>query len=83
GKPGSFAERWLFRGGVRSYFPLIDKGESLSASIGASLLHFDHHVGGAWSAGIYTLYGFVGAEITYCPTPELRSTTLTLSLRMF
>ncbi len=83
GKPGSFAERWLFRGGVRSYFPLIDKGESLSASIGASLLHFDHHVGAAWSAGVYTLYGFVGAEITYCPTPELRSTTLTLSLRMF
>ncbi len=83
GKPGSFAERWLFRGGLRSYFPLIDKGESLSASLGASLLHFDDHVGAAWSAGIYTLYGFVGAEITYCPTPTLRSTTLTLSLRMF
>ena len=73
----------IFRGGLRSYFPLLDKGELLSASIGASLLHFDHRVGAAWSAGIYTLYGFVGAEITYCPTPELRSTTLTLSLRMF
>jgi hypothetical protein len=83
GKPGSFAERWLFRGGVRSYFPLIDKGELLSASLGASVLHFDHHLGTAWSAGVYTLYGFVGAEVTYCPTQELRSTTLTLSLRMF
>jgi hypothetical protein len=82
-RPGSFAEHWLFRGGVRSYFPLVDKGEALSASIGASLLHFDHHLGAAWSAGIYTLYGFVGAEITYCPTPALRSTTMTLSLRVF
>jgi hypothetical protein len=83
GKPGTFAQRWLFRGGVRSYFPLVDKGESLSASLGASVLHFDHRLGAAWSAGIYTLFGFVGAEVTYCPTPGLRSTTLTLSLRMF
>lgn len=83
GKSGTFAERWLFRGGVRSYFPLLDKGELLSASLGASLLHFDHHLGAAWSAALYTFYGFVGAEVTYCPTPEIRSTTLTLSLRMF
>ena len=82
-KSGSFAEHWLFRGGLRSYFPLLSKGEYLSTSIGASLLHFDHHLGAALSAGIYVLYGFVGAEITYCPTPELRSTTLALSLRMF
>ena len=82
-KSGNFAEHWLFRGGLRSYFPLMSKGEYLSASIGASLLHFDHHLGAALSAGIYVLYGFVGAEITYCPTPALRSTTLALSLRMF
>lgn len=82
-KPGSFAEHWLFRGGVRSYFPLLTKGEYLSASIGASALHFDHHLGMAWSAGVYTLFGFVGAELTHCPTPVLRSITATLSLRMF
>lgn len=80
---GSFAEHWLFRGGVRSYAPLMAKGEYLSASLGASLLHFDHRVGAALSAGIYVLFGFVGAEVTYCPTPGLRSTTLTLSLRVF
>lgn len=82
-KSGTFAEHWLFRGGLRSYFPLLSKGEYLSTSIGASLLHFDHHLGAALSAGLYVLYGFVGAEITYCPTPGLRSTTLALSLRMF
>ncbi len=82
-KSGTFAEHWLFRGGVRSYFPLMSKGEYLSASLGASLLHFDHRLGAAWSAGIYTFYGFVGAEITYCPTPGLRSTTVTLSFRVF
>ena len=82
-KSGAFAEHWLFRGGVRSHAPLMSKGEYLSASLGASLLHFDHHLGAALSAGIYALYGFVGAEITYCPTPALRSTTLTLSLRVF
>lgn len=82
-KSGTFAEHWLFRGGLRSYFPLLAKGEYLSTSIAASLLHFDHRIGTAWSAGLYTLFGFVGAEVTYCPTPGLRSTTLTLSLRMF
>ena len=82
-KSGTFAEHWLFRGGLRSYFPLTAKGEYLSASLGASLLHFDHRLGAAWSAGVYTLYGFVGAELTYCPTPGLRSTTLTLALRVF
>jgi hypothetical protein len=82
-KSGSFAEHWLFRGGLRSYFPLMSKGEYLSASLGASLLHFDHRVGAAGSAGIYTFYGFVGAELTYCPTPGLRGATLALSLRIF
>ncbi len=82
-KAGTFAEHWLFRGGVRSYAPLMSKGEYLSVSLGASLLHFDHRLGAALSAGIYTFYGFVGAEITYCPTPALRSTTLTLSFRVF
>jgi len=82
-KSGSFAEHWLFRGGLRSYFPLLSRGEYLSASLGASLLHFDHRLGAAGSAGIYTLYGFVGVELTTCLTPELRSTTVTLSLRVF
>jgi hypothetical protein len=59
------------------------KGEYLSASLGASLLHFDHHLGAALSAGIYVFFGFVGAEVTWCPTPALQSTTLTLSFRVF
>ncbi|MEP7119615.1 MAG: hypothetical protein ABJE95_01850 [Byssovorax sp.] len=80
---GTFAEHWLFRGGLRSYFPLVSKGEYLSTSLGASLLHFDHRLGAAASAGIYVLYGFVGAEVTYCPTPGLRGATATLSLRVF
>jgi hypothetical protein len=82
-KSGTFAEHWLFRGGLRSYFPLLSKGEYLSTSLGASMLHFDHHLGAAASAGVYVFYGFVGAEVTYCPTGALRSTTVTLSLRVF
>jgi hypothetical protein len=79
----AFVQNWLFRGGIRAYFPLLHKGEVLSCSLGGSALYFLHHVGSAFEGGLYTLNGIVGAQVTYTPTKSLRSTTFTLSLRYF
>jgi hypothetical protein len=78
-----FQKNWLLRGGLRAYFPLAHRGEYLSCSIGGSALYFREHVGASYEAGLYTLGGLVGVQVTYTPTALLRSTTFTLSLRYF
>jgi hypothetical protein len=79
----AFVRNWLFRGGIRAYFPLLHRGEVLSCSVGGSALYFLQRAGSAFEGGLYTLNGVVGAQVTYTPTESLRSTTFTLSLRYF
>lgn len=78
-----FHENWLLRAGIRAYFPLLHRGEYLSWSIGGSALYFRERGGAAYEAGLYTLGGVVGIQVTVTPTALLRSTTFTLSLRYF
>ncbi|WP_437278955.1 hypothetical protein WME90_48420 [Sorangium sp. So ce375] len=81
--PGPFAESWLIRGGVRAYFPLLDGGDYLSCSLGGSALFAREQVAASYEAGIYTLFGALGVQVTATPTAALRSTTITLSIRYF
>lgn len=78
---------WMLRGGTRAYFPLLDWGETLSCSLGGSALyarvHGRDHVAASYEAGLYTLFGGLGVQVTVTPTAALRSTTITLSLRYF
>lgn len=78
-----FEKNWLLRGGLRAYFPLAHRGEYLSCSLGGSAFYARSRIGVAYEAGLYTLGGVVGAQVTFAPTPGLRSTTVTLSLRYF
>jgi hypothetical protein len=78
-----FHENWLLRAGIRAYFPLAHRGEYLSCSLGGSALYFRERIGAAYEAGLYTLGGVVGIQVTVTPTALLRSTTFTLSLRYF
>ncbi|AUX49161.1 hypothetical protein SOCE26_107060 [Sorangium cellulosum] len=78
-----FSRSWMFRGGVRSYFPLLHRGDMMSCSLGGSAVYFRGQVAASYEAGFYTLFGAVGAQVTYTPTAALRSTTLTLSIRYF
>ncbi|WP_437734249.1 hypothetical protein [Sorangium sp. So ce1335] len=88
---GAAPEGWTLRGGVRAYFPLLDHGETLSCSLGGSALYARAHtqahtydrLAASYEAGIYTLFGGLGAQVTVTPTAALRSTTITLSLRYF
>lgn len=78
---------WMLRGGARAYFPLLERGETLSCSLGGSAVHARvharDHVAASYEAGLYTLFGGLGVQVTVTPTAALRSTTITLSLRYF
>jgi hypothetical protein len=76
-------ERWFFRPGVRAYFPLIERGEYLSCSLGTSYAALPGHGGVAYEAGIYTLFGVVGLQATYAPAREPADWITTLSIRYF
>ena len=70
GKGDTFGDRWLFRPGVRAYFPLKERGDYLSMSIGSSFFRFQRQSGAAFEGGIYTLFGVLGLQVTYSPSPH-------------
>jgi hypothetical protein len=81
----SLSDGWLFRAGARSYFPLVEHGEYLSVSVGASSFVFGGKAGAACEAGVYALFGVVGLQLTASPTPSAApiATIATLRLRYF
>ena len=82
-RPGALGERWMLRGGVRAYFPLLHRGDYMSCSLGGSAVYAREQLGASYEAGVYTLFGALGAQVTYTPTAALRSTTFTISIRYF
>lgn len=79
----SFIDGWLVRTGVRSYFPLVEKGDYLSVSLGAAHTYFAGKSGAAIEAGAYVLFGVVGAQIAWSPTGGPAETIATLRFRYF
>jgi hypothetical protein len=80
---GSLGAGGVLRTGLRSYFPLVEHGEYLSVSIGASQFFYDGRSGMAFEAGIYALYGVVGLQVTASPSTSPLATIATLRLRYF
>jgi hypothetical protein len=81
---GDFWNRVLFRSGVRSYFPIVAKGEYLSVSVAASYVGIhDGPSGAAIEGGIYALFGVVGAQLTYSPSFRAAEWIATLRVRYF
>jgi hypothetical protein len=70
------------RAGVRAYFPLIERGEYLSVSAGGSYLYFDGDSSAAVEAGAYTLFGIVGAQLTWSPNPSASPIAWIATLRL-
>jgi hypothetical protein len=81
----SAATRWFLRPGLRAYFLLAQRGDYLSCSLGTSyvLAETRAHSGAAYEAGLYTLFGVLGVQITYSPTREPADWIATLSFRYF
>jgi hypothetical protein len=74
---------WLWRTGIRSYFPIIERGDYLSVSVGASHFVFAGRGGAALEAGAYLLFGIVGTQVTWSPSDSPAQTIVTLRLRYF
>lgn len=74
----------LLEPGVRSYFPIVERGEWLSASVATSLRSAGGEPSAAFEAGAYVLFGIVGAQVSVAPGPrQPLASTLTLRLRYF
>ena len=78
-----FKTNWLFRGGIRAYFPLYRRGEYLSGSLAASYYNFNEDQGISYEAGIYLFFGILGFQVTYSPEMKTSPWIFTLRLRYF
>ena len=76
-------DRLLVRPGVRAYFPLVERGEYLSASIGTSTYAYDDKMRVAYDVGVYVLYGIFGVQATIAPDNGPLMAIGTLRVRYF
>lgn len=74
---------WLWRAGIRTYVPVVERGDYLSFSVGASCYEFEGRVGASYEVGAYVLFGIVGAQFTWSPRSGPAQTIATLRLRYF
>lgn len=75
---------FLVRPGARAYVPVLEHGETLSVSLGASYQRVSTVDAVAIEAGAYVLFGVVGLQASFAPGPATRAQTiLTFSVRYF
>src|ERR1039458_9947254 len=75
---GSLGPGGILRTGLRGYFPLVEHGEHLSVSAGVSQFFYDGQSGAGYEAGVYTLSGIVGLQVTVSPAFSPLTTIATL-----
>lgn len=79
----AWSDRFGLRSGLRSYVPVIERGDYLSLSFGTSVLRYQQETSVAYELGAHVLFGFVGTILSYSPTPEGGRFISTLQLRFF
>ncbi|MCL2776516.1 MAG: hypothetical protein FWD73_00830 [Polyangiaceae bacterium] len=80
---GGDADRLLLRPGVHATFPIVQRGESLSASLGTSVYWYDGTARMAYTVGTYFLSGLFGVELTFSPVQQPLRTIATFRIRYF
>jgi len=78
-----FNDKWLFRGGLRFYIPLWQKGEYASMSLASSYYNFNGNSGISYEAGVYLFAGILGFQTTYSPNFTNSEWIFTIRLRYF
>jgi len=76
-------DRFLVRPGVRATFPLIERGEYLSGSIGTSTYAYDDTMRVAYDVGLYALFGVLGVQMTFAPSHAPLQAIGTFRIRYF
>lgn len=80
---GAFEDSWGFRAGARAYFPITERGDGLSWSLGLSAFHFADETTPSLDAGIYTLFGGLGLVASLAPWATDARAGLSLRIRYF
>lgn len=78
-----FADRFLVRPGVHATFPILERGEYLSLSIGTSTFRYDDTWRAAFDGGIYALYGLLGVELSVAPGSDALRAVAGVRVRYF
>ncbi|MDB4941401.1 MAG: hypothetical protein JWP97_935 [Labilithrix sp.] len=76
-------DRFLVRPGVRGTFPILQRGEYLSASFGTSAYMFDGVPHVAYDFGASVLFGVLGVQLTWAPAHAPLEYIATLRVRYF
>jgi hypothetical protein len=76
-------DRMIVRPGVRAYFPILQRGEYLSVSMGTSTYIYDGEPRAAYEVGAYVLWGLFGVQATVAPDHGPLSTIGTFRIRYF
>ena len=79
----SFDERWLFRGGIRTYVPVLQRGENLALSFGTSAYTLAGDFGVSWDAGVHVLYGILGLRFISNPGLDPARAVAQVTVRYF
>ncbi len=82
-RPSWRGDELFLRYGGRAYFPLIERGEFLSTSIGTSLYDFGGKWAVAYEAGLYGLGGLFGVQVSVTPASGPLRVVSTAVLRFF
>jgi hypothetical protein len=76
-------QRFGFRTGVRAFFPVVERGDYVSVSLGAAYAWFGEREGASYQAGVYLLFGFLGLEQSFVPALADARFITTFNLRFF
>jgi len=76
-------DRAILRPGVRAYFPVAQRGEYLSVSLGTSTYVYDDKARVAYDVGAYVLYGLFGIQATIAPENGPLTAIGTFRIRYF
>lgn len=75
--------RLMPRVGVRTYFPLLERGEVLSMSFGTSYFSYEGNPGVAFEGGFYVASGILGGQVAWSPSNTGADWIVTLRLKYF
>ena len=76
-------DRAIVRPGVRAYFPIAQRGEYLSVSLGTSTYAYDEKMRVAYDVGAYVLWGLFGVQATIAPENGPLTAIGTFRIRYF
>jgi hypothetical protein len=76
-------DRAIVRPGLRGYFPLVQRGEYLSMSLGTSTYAYDAKMRVAYDVGAYVLWGLFGVQATIAPENGPLTAIGTFRIRYF